>query len=117
MEPILQSHQSRQLRRVTRMASILFALCPLGAYLMTRHLAQAWWCRVVHVTVALRSTVAAAARCQLDLYDLDFVIDVTINPPSSRLSATVDSATDTATEGTAQNIPKHPRLLDDRPGL
>ena len=58
-----------------------------------------WWhvtwrheaCRVAVLSMsrflALRCTAHCVARCQLDLYDLDFVIDVTINPPSSRLSA------------------------------
>ena len=63
------------------------------------------------------------ARCQLDLYDLDFVIDVTINPPSSRLSAVLQCSSATVPHtGWDQHswsmlVPKHPRLLDDRPGL
>lgn len=43
-------------------------------------------CCPCHCGTALHCALRNA-RCQLDLYDLDFVIDVTINPPSSRLSA------------------------------
>ena len=71
-------------------------------------------------------------RCQLDLYDLDFAIDVTINPPSSRLSATGSTGPHRAPQGWGEITgstmfngfhPKNhrwvrlgPRLLDDRPG-
>ena len=64
-------------------------------------------------------------RCQLDLYDLDFAIDVTINPPSSRLSATGSTGPHRAggrsrvQRCSTGSIPKNhgwARLLDDRPG-